>query len=107
MQRKSTSGDFAPRSEESKGTVHALAESTSETLSCTPTSQFLQRHRFDWLVSTSVDIVISKFVKRYFRAKRTSLFTSTATNQSGVFQEGGQEKLKSDFQNTRRGQSSC
>jgi len=37
----------------------------------------------------------------------TSLFTSAATNQRGLFQEGGQEKLKSDFQGARRGQSSC
>ena len=32
----------------------------------------------------------------------TSLFTSAATNQREVFQRGGQEKLRSDFQNTRR-----
>ena len=35
----------------------------------------------------------------------TSLFTSAATNQRG-FPRGGQEKLRSDFQNTRRRQSS-
>jgi len=35
----------------------------------------------------------------------TRLFTSAATNQRGVFQEGNQEKLRSDFQNTRREQS--
>jgi len=33
----------------------------------------------------------------------TNLFTSAATNQRGVFQRGGQEKLRSNFQNTRRG----
>src|SRR6218665_2372261 len=36
----------------------------------------------------------------------TSLFTSAATNQRGV-SKGGQEKLRSEFQSTRRGQSSC
>ena len=36
----------------------------------------------------------------------TSLFTSAATNQRGV-PKGGQEKLRSEFQSTRRGQSSC
>src|SRR6218665_3609221 len=51
-------------------------------------------------------IVISKLLKRYSKAKRTSLFTSAATNQRGV-SKGGQEKLRSDFQSTRRGQSSC
>jgi len=35
----------------------------------------------------------------------TSLFTSAATNQRGV-SKGGQEKLRSEFQSTRRGQSS-
>src|SRR6218665_3025392 len=36
----------------------------------------------------------------------TSLFTSAATNERGV-SKGGQEKLRSEFQSTRRGQSSC
>ena len=47
-------------------------------------------------------IVISRFLKRYSKAKRTGLFTSAATNQRGVSNRGGQEKLRSDFQNTRR-----
>ena len=34
-------------------------------------------------------IVISRFLKRYLKAKRTKLFTSAATNQRGVFQSSG------------------
>src|SRR6218665_2553555 len=41
-------------------------------------------------------IAISKLLKRYSKAKRTSLFTSAATNQRGVSKGGGQEKLRSD-----------
>ena len=49
-------------------------------------------------------IVISEFLKRYSKAKGTSLFTSAATNQRG-FSKGGQKKLRSDFQSTGRGKS--
>jgi len=46
-------------------------------------------------------IVISKLLKRYLKAKRTRLFMSAATNQRGVFREGGQEKFRVDFQRAR------
>jgi len=36
-------------------------------------------------------IIISKFLKRYSQAKRTSLFTSAATNQRGVSKGGSRE----------------
>src|SRR6218665_3368302 len=55
---------------------------------------------------TVIVIVISKLLKRYSKAQGTSLFTSAATNQR-EFPKGGQEKLRSNFQSTRRGQSSC
>jgi len=58
-------------------------------------------------VYISALIIISILLNRYLKTKRTSLFTSAATNQRGVFQEGGQEKLRSDFQRARRRQSSC
>src|SRR6218665_1573842 len=49
---------------------------------------------------------ISKALLKSHAHQGTSLFTSAAMNQRGIFQRG-QEKLRSDFQNTRRGQSSC
>jgi len=49
-------------------------------------------------------IVISKFLKRYSKAKRTR---APAYSRALRRIKGDQEKLRSDFQNTRRGQSSC
>src|SRR6218665_881473 len=51
-------------------------------------------------------IRISKVLLKSQAHQGTSLFPSAATNQRGV-SKGGQEKLRSDFQNTRSGQSSC
>ncbi|PGH37828.1 MAG: hypothetical protein CRN43_18835 [Candidatus Nephrothrix sp. EaCA] len=52
------------------------------------------------------NLKISKALLKSQVHQGTSLFTSAATNQRG-FSKGDQEKLRSDFQNTRRGQSSC
>jgi len=49
---------------------------------------------------------MSKALLKSQAHQSSSLFTSAATNQRGC-SKGGQEKLRSDFQNTRRGQSSC
>src|SRR6218665_398955 len=52
------------------------------------------------------NLKISKVLLKSKAHQGTSLFTSAATNQKG-FPKGGQEKLRFDFQNTKRGQSSC
>jgi len=54
-------------------------------------------------------IVISTFLKRYSKAKRTSApaYSRVVRRIKEGFLKGGQEKLRSDFQNTRRGQSNC
>src|SRR6218665_3461205 len=39
----------------------------------------------------AIVIVISRFLKRYLKVKRTSLLTSAATNQIGVFKRGSRE----------------
>ena len=53
-------------------------------------------------------IVISRFIKRYLKAKRTRApaYSRALRRIKGGFQRGGQEKLRSDFQSTRREQSS-
>src|SRR6218665_1686445 len=53
-------------------------------------------------------IVISKLLKRYSKAKRTRApaYSRALRRIKGGFQRGGQEKLRSEFQSTRRGQSS-
>ena len=51
-------------------------------------------------------IVISRFMKRYSKAKRTRAPAYSRALQrikGGFPTEGGQEKIRSDFQNTRRG----
>ena len=53
-------------------------------------------HYEQWFEAFS--IIISRFLKH---TRACSLFTSAATNQMGVFQKGGQEKLRSDFQRAR------
>ena len=53
------------------------------------------------LRSIVIVIVIPRFLKLYSKPS-ASLFMSAETNQEGVFQRGVQEKLRSDFQNTRR-----
>jgi len=60
-------------------------------------------------MSIVIVIVISRFLKRYLKAKRTrTLAYSRALRRiKGGFPKGDQEKLRSDFQNTMRGQSSC
>ena len=52
-------------------------------------------------------IVILRFLKRYSKAKstRASAYSRALRQIKGVFSKGGQEKLRFDFQNTRRGQS--
>jgi len=52
-------------------------------------------------------IVISKFLKRYSKAKRTMApaYSRALRRIKGGFPKGSQEKLRSDFQSTRRGQS--
>src|SRR6218665_103706 len=54
-------------------------------------------------------IVISKLLKRYSQAKRTRApaYSRALRRIKGGFPKGGQEKLRSEFQSTRRGQSSC
>ena len=47
----------------------------------------------------NIVIVISKLLQRYSKAKRTR--APAASNQRGV-SKGGQKKLRSDFQSTRR-----
>src|SRR6218665_304539 len=50
-------------------------------------------------------IVISKFLKRYLKAKRTrapAYIHERCDESKGGFPKGGQAKLRSDFQNTRR-----
>ena len=57
----------------------------------------------------SIVIVISKLLKRYSKAKRTRApaYSRALRQIKGGFPKGGQEKLRSEFQSTRRGQSSC
>ena len=45
-----------------------------------------------------LDLKTSKVLLKSQAHQVTSLFTSAAMNQRGVFQEGDQEKLRSDFQ---------
>src|SRR6218665_1250833 len=54
-------------------------------------------------------IVISKLLKHYSKAKRTRApaYSRALRRIKGGFPKGGQEKLRSEFQSTRRGQSSC
>src|SRR6218665_1078046 len=54
-------------------------------------------------------IVISELLKRYSKAKRTRApaYSRALRRIKGGFPKGGQEKLRSEFQSTRRGQSSC
>src|SRR6218665_1378903 len=54
-------------------------------------------------------IVISKLLKRYSKAKRTRApaYSRALRRIKGGFPKGGQEKLRSYFQSTKRGQSSC
>src|SRR6218665_1794211 len=49
-----------------------------------------------------------KILKRYLKAKRTRTlaFHERCDESRGETPKGGKEKLRSDFQNTRRGQSS-
>ena len=67
-----------------------------------------RRSQFIYDFPTNV-IVISRFLKRYSKAKRTRApaYSRALRRIKGSFQRGGQEKLRSDFQSTRRGQSSC
>ena len=60
------------------------------------------------LIVIVIVIVISRFLKRYSKAKRTraSAYSRALRTIKGVL-KGGQEKLRSDFQSTRRGKSSC
>jgi len=62
---------------------------------------FLQRRK-------TIVIVISTFLKRYSKAKRTRApaYLRALRRIKGGFPKGGLEKLRSDFQSTRRGQSS-
>ena len=50
------------------------------------------------------NLKIAKALLKSQAHQGTSLFASAATNQRG-FPKGGQEKLRSEFQSTRRGQS--
>src|SRR6218665_3660693 len=61
------------------------------------------------LVVIVIVIVISKLLKRYLKAKRTRApaYSRALRRIKGGFPKGGQEKLRSEFQSTRRGQSSC
>ena len=54
-------------------------------------------------------IVISRFLKRYLKVTRTRApaYSRALRRIKGRFPKRGQEKLRSDFQNTRRRQSSC
>src|SRR6218665_1885445 len=54
-------------------------------------------------------IVISKLLKRYSKAKRTRApaYSRALRRIKGGLERGGEEKLRSEFQSTRRGQSSC
>src|SRR6218665_3004291 len=55
--------------------------------------------------SLYIVIVISEFVKRYSKAKRTRApaYSRVLRRIKGGFPKGGQEKLRSDFQRTRKG----
>src|SRR6218665_2948380 len=72
----------------------------------------LQVHYYSEALLTQhvIVILISRFLKRYSKAKRTRApaYSRVLRRIKGGFsKEGGQEKLRSDFQNTTRGQSSC
>src|SRR6218665_1527512 len=60
------------------------------------------------LIVAIIVIVISKLLKRYSKAKRTRApaYSRALQRIKGGFPKGGQEKLRSDFQSTRRRQSS-
>jgi len=51
------------------------------------------------------NLKISKALLKSQAHQGTSLFTSAATNQREGFLKGDHEKLRSDFQNTRRGRT--
>src|SRR6218665_3231187 len=59
--------------------------------------------------SSTIVIVISKLLKRYSKAKRTRApaYSRALRRIKGGFPMGGQEKLRSEFQSTGRGQISC
>src|SRR6218665_182996 len=63
----------------------------------------------DAFIVIVIVIVISEFLKRYSKAKRTRApaYSRALRRIKGRFPNGGQEKLRSDFQSTRKGQSSC
>ena len=67
----------------------------------------ISRHRLSVLIV--IVIVISKFLKRYSKAKRTRepAYSRALRRIKGWFPKGGQEKLRSDFQSTgtSRGQT--
>ena len=71
-----------------------------------PTS--IMRNNYECPIIVIV-IVISKLLKRYSKAKRTRApaYSQALRRIKGGFPKGGQEKLRSEFQSTRRGQSSC
>ena len=52
-------------------------------------------------------IVISKLLKLSARCAPDHQLIHERCDESKGFTKGGQEKLGSDFQSTRRGQSSC
>src|SRR6218665_3748732 len=69
----------------------------------------LLSHHFYIVIVIVIVIVISKLLKRYSKAKRTRApaYSRALRRIKGGFPKGGQEKLRSEFQSTRRGQSSC
>src|SRR6218665_2230196 len=68
---------------------------------------FIRRKTFRMSIMMKL-IVISKLLKRYSKAKSTrSNIHKRCDESKRGFQKGGQEKLRSDFQSTRRGLISC
>src|SRR6218665_1906742 len=69
---------------------------------------FIRRKTFRMSIMMKL-IVISKLLKRYSKAKRTRspAYSQALRRIKEGFPKGGQEKLRSDFQSTRRGLSSC
>jgi len=69
----------------------------------------IKSHIADLAVLIVIVIIISRLPKRYLKAKRTKApaYWRVLRWIKGGFPKGGQEKLRSEFQRTRRGQSSC
>src|SRR6218665_2871278 len=71
----------------------------------TPRSSLFPAQNKIKIIVIIIIIVISKLLKRYSKTKRTRApaYSRALRRIKGGFPKGGQEKLRSEFQSTRRG----